>query len=157
MRVTKKTEARILKAADYGIHQLRKRLVIIGNKTGHIIPWPKRKYFDEPKDWQKPYYTVGQAISDLSYKRTHEEKTCHVPMLHKPLLVERYKLIPEGEKLDTEALPKKLKVGYRTSNVKNYSHIYKRLHRNQPSTTMVPVHMHLVSCFLQKNIVRVFA
>ena len=61
-------------------------------------------------------------------------------MNHKPLLVERYKRIPEGGKLDVESLPEKLKTGYRTDKVKNYSHIYKRLDRKKPSTTMVPGH-----------------
>jgi len=61
-------------------------------------------------------------------------------MNHKPLLVERYKLIPEGGKLDTDTLPEHLKAGYRTSSVKNYSHIYKRLDRQKPATTMVAGH-----------------
>ena len=61
-------------------------------------------------------------------------------MNHKPLLVERYKYIPEGGKLDVDALPVHLQSGYRTKKVKNYSHIFKRLHRARPSLTMVPGH-----------------
>ena len=61
-------------------------------------------------------------------------------MKHKPLLVERYKYIEEGSRLDIDKLPKHLKKGYRTDKVKNYSHIFKRLHRNKPSLTMVPGH-----------------
>jgi DNA (cytosine-5)-methyltransferase 1 len=35
-------EAKIINCADYGAPQIRKRLIIIGNRTGHIIPWPKK-------------------------------------------------------------------------------------------------------------------
>jgi DNA (cytosine-5)-methyltransferase 1 len=112
----------------------------VGNKTGHIIPWPKKKFFDEPKDWQDPFCTIGQVISDLAEKSSYVKKTCHVPMSHKQLLVERYKTIPEGGKLNLETLPENLKKGYRTSSVKNYSHIYKRLDRHKPANTMVPGH-----------------
>ena len=133
-------EWKVLNAADYGVPQLRKRLVIIGNRTGHIVPWPKKKFFADPKDWQKPHRTVGEVISDLATDWSYSHQTCHVPMRHKPLLVERYKYIPEGGRLDVDALPDHLKKGYRTDRVKNYSHIFKRLHRDRPSITMVPGH-----------------
>ncbi|MGM0582848.1 MAG: DNA (cytosine-5-)-methyltransferase [Bacteroidota bacterium] len=133
-------EAKVLNTADYGAPQLRKRLIIIGNRTNHIIPWPKKKYFLNPKEWQKPFRTVGEVITDLSYKSSYDKFTCHVPMNHKPLLVERYKYIPEGEKLNIDKLPDHLKNGYRTNKVKNYSHVFKRLHREKPSLTMVPGH-----------------
>jgi DNA (cytosine-5)-methyltransferase 1 len=133
-------ECQVLNTADYGVPQLRKRLIIIGNRTGHIIPWPKKKFFDVPKDWQKPYRTVGEVISDLALPSSYDKYSCHVPMNHKPLLVERYKYIEEGKKLDINKLPEELRQGYRTDEVKNYSHVFKRLHRQKPSTTMVPGH-----------------
>ncbi len=133
-------EARILNAADYGVPQLRRRLLIIGNRTGHIIPWPKKKYFSNPEEWQDTYRTVGEAISDLAEEPSYTLQSSHVPMKHKPLLVERYKLIPEGGRLNPEELPEHLKSGYRTDKVKNFSHVFKRLHRNRPALTMVPGH-----------------
>jgi DNA (cytosine-5)-methyltransferase 1 len=134
------TEARILNAADYGVPQLRRRLLILGNRTGHIIPWPKRKFFAAPREWQDAYRTVGEVITDLASPRSFDRHTSHVPMNHKPLLVERYGYIPEGGKLDVAALPPHLKAGYRTDEVKNYSHVFKRLHRDRPALTMVPGH-----------------
>lgn len=137
-------EAKILNAADYGVPQTRRRLVLIGNRTGHIIPWPKKKFFMTPRDWQKPYATVGQAISDLPPAGFGEDPsrgvTCHVAMRHKPHLVDRYRLIGEGSRLDIDELPERLRRGYRTDKVKNYSHVYKRLDRNKPASTMVPGH-----------------
>jgi DNA (cytosine-5)-methyltransferase 1 len=133
-------EYKVLNAADYGVPQLRKRLIIIGNRTGHIIPWPKKKYFKEPRDWQKPYRTVGEVINDLAEDSSYSTQFNHVPMKHKPLLVERYSYIEEGEKLNVDKLPDHLKSGYRTDKVKNYSHIFKRIHRKKPAPTMVPGH-----------------
>lgn len=133
-------EHRILDTADYGVPQRRRRFVLIANRTGHVIPWPKRKFFETPEDWQKPYRTVGQAIADLAEDGSYTSHTCHAPMNHKPLQVERYKRIPEGGKLDIEALPPELRKGYRTDQVKNFSHVFKRLHRDKPSSTLVPGH-----------------
>jgi DNA (cytosine-5)-methyltransferase 1 len=133
-------EAQVINAADYGIPQVRKRLLIIGNRTNHIIPWPKKKFFINPKDWQDSYRTVGEVISDLMDEDSYTRYPNHVPMKHKPLLVERFKYIQEGNKLDVDTLPEYLRKGYRTDNVKNYSHVNKRLHSEKPSFTIVPGH-----------------
>jgi DNA (cytosine-5)-methyltransferase 1 len=136
----KNIEWKVLNCADYGVPQLRKRFVLIANRTNNIIPWPKKKFFQNPKDWQKPFRTVGEVISDLKTKKSFSEYTCHVPMNHKPLLVERLKYTPEGEKMDLDRMPDNLKKSYRSNNVKNYSGVYKRLHREKPSITLVPGH-----------------
>jgi DNA (cytosine-5)-methyltransferase 1 len=133
-------EARVLDAADYGVPQHRRRFLLIANRSGLVIPWPKQKFFDKPEDWQKPHRTVGEAISDLSDDGSQETHSCHVPMRHKPLQVARYERIPEGGRLDIDALPAELKKGYRTKQVKHFSHVFKRLDRAKPSTTLVPGH-----------------
>ena len=63
-----------------------------------------------------------------------------MPMNHKELVVERYRLIPEGGRLPEGGLPEHLRKGYRSDSVKNFSHVYKRLSMSAPATTMVPGH-----------------
>ncbi|MBX3068851.1 MAG: DNA cytosine methyltransferase, partial [Cryobacterium sp.] len=133
-------EARILNAADYGVPQLRRRLLVVGSRTGHVVPWPKRKYFSKPEDWQEGHRGVGEVLTGLANEESHSKFTCHVPMKHRENQVARYRFIPEGGTLNVTELPENLKKGYRTDVVKNYSHVFKRLHRDRPAPTMVPGH-----------------
>jgi len=71
---------------------------------------------------------------------TQGDEFSHVPMNHKELVVERYRLIPEGGRLPEGGLPEHLQKGYRSDSVKNFSHVYKRLSMDAPATTMVPGH-----------------
>lgn len=132
---------KIINTADYGVPQRRKRFILIGNRTGNIIPWPKAKFFENPEDWQKPYRTVGEVIEDLAHKGSERRMKNHEAMEHSPHLKERFVYIEEGKKMDISKLPKHLRFGKNTGKeIKNYSHVYKRLHRNKPSTTLVPGH-----------------
>lgn len=133
-------EYRVVNCASYGVPQARERLILVASKAGIEFEWPEPKYFSEPKPWQRSYVTVGDVISDLQDGASQSAEFSHVPMNHKELVVERYKLIPEGGKLPEGGLPENLRKGYRSDNVKNYSHIYKRLSMNLPATTMVPGH-----------------
>jgi len=123
------------------VPQKRKRFILIANNTGHIIPWPKPKYFFEPKEWQLPYRTVGEAISDLASKSTQKHFSNHEPMKHSEDISKRYSYVEEGKKMEVEKLPKKLQYAKFTGKkIKNFSHVYRRLHRNEPSITLVPGH-----------------
>lgn len=131
---------KVVNCADYGVPQQRERLILVAWKKGLMFQWPEPKYFNEPKSWQRPFATVGDVISDLMDPTSCGGEFSHAPMAHKDLVVERYKLIPEGGRLPENGLPEHLKKGYRSDNVKNYSHVYKRLSMGLPATTMVPGH-----------------
>ena len=133
-------EFRLVNSADYGVPQLRERVLLVAMLPGIEFLWPKIKFFANPKSWQRPYLTVGDVIADLQDPATISEEFSHLPMEHKTLVVERYKLIPEGGRLPDSQLPDHLKKGYRSDSVKNFSHVYRRLDRNKPATTMVPGH-----------------
>ncbi len=133
-------EHRVVNCAEYGIPQSRERFLLVAWKKGLLFQWPEPKHFASPKPWQRPYVTVGDVISDLMDVTTCSAEFSHVPMQHKELVVERYKLIPEGGRLPEDGLPARLRKGYRSDNVRNYSHIYRRLAMNAPATTMVPGH-----------------
>ncbi len=132
---------RVINTADYGVPQKRKRFLFIGNRTGHLIPWPKPKYFENPKDWQLPYRTVGEVITDLIDNSSREYIHNHEPMNHSKEIIDRYSYVEEGKKMDINKLPEKLSYAkYTGQKIKNFSHVYRRLSRNEPSITLVPGH-----------------
>lgn len=133
-------EHHVVNCASYGVPQSRERFILIAWKAGMIFSWPEPKHFPDPKAWQRRVVTVGDVITDLMDPASHDSEFSHVPMNHKQLVVERYKLIPEGGRLPEGTLPEALRKGYRSDNVKNYSHVYKRLSMAAPATTMVPGH-----------------
>jgi DNA-methyltransferase (dcm)/DNA-methyltransferase (dcm) len=131
---------RILNCADFGVPQLRERFVLVAWRPDIEFRWPQPKYYENPRLWQRPYVTVADVITDLMDPSTIDPDFSHVPMQHKPLVVERYKLIPEGGRLPEKDLPPHLARGYRSDNVRNFSHVYRRLAMNRPAITMVPGH-----------------
>jgi len=69
-----KTDFRIINAADFGVPQVRKRAIFIGNNIGIENPFPHRTHADhkhfqmtleEALHQTRPYQTVSDAISDL--------------------------------------------------------------------------------------------
>ena len=132
----------IVCAADYGVPQERYRMFMIGNRIGVEYESPQKTHFPIGSGLLPEYKTVGDAIMDLVGKEG--EVPNHVPLKHKPIVEARYGYVKEGCKLNVEDLPPELAVATRkdskTGKVANYSHVYKRLDRNKPSTTMVPGH-----------------
>ena len=131
---------KIINTADYGVPQTRKRFILIANRTGNIIPWPKPKYYKEPKDWQNSYRGIDEVINDLACETTHNEDLNHTPMNHADTVKERFSYIEEGKKLNPEVLPEHLKLSRTGKPIKSYSKVFFRLDRNAPSPTIVPGH-----------------
>ena len=133
-------EYRVINTADYGVPQTRKRFILIANRTGHIIPWPKPKYFSEPEDWQIPYRNIKEVISSLDTNTAYKTFKNHAPMKHDEKVMERFSFIKEGKKLDPEDLPEKLKLSKTGNKIQSFSKVFYRLNRNLPSPTLVPGH-----------------
>jgi len=131
----------VLNAANFGIPQIRKRLLIIATKGKHVLPFPKPKYFENNKEWQYPFRAVGEVITDLAEEESYNQYKNHTPPQHNEVVKARFSYIEEGKKIDIDKLPHELTIGTKTGKpMKNFSHVFKRLHREKPSSTMVPGH-----------------
>lgn len=132
----------IICAKDYGVPQERYRMFMIGNRVGIDFEKPNPTHFPEDSEMRPKYMTVGEVIMDLVGKEN--EVPNHVPLEHKPIVAARYGYVKEGCKLNVNDLPPELSIATRkdskTGIVSNYSHVFKRLDRKKPSTTMVPGH-----------------
>ncbi len=136
----KNHDYKIINTADYGVPQKRKRFILIANRTGNIIPWPKPKYYEKPEDWQKPYRSVGEVLLGLETKKSQSKFFNHSPMNHSDNVVERFSYIKEGCKIKPESLPEHLKHSRTGKEIQSFSKVFFRLDRNQPSHTLVPGH-----------------
>lgn len=133
-----KVKSQVLCAADYGVPQLRNRVFFIGVREDLDL----EPSFPKATRTKDNYTTVGEAINDLIGKEN--EVPNHVPMKHNKIVEARIAFIKEGEGIPKEGLPDEVAHGSRSdyvnNNIKNFSHVYKRLSRSKPSTTMVPGH-----------------
>ena len=131
-------KSKVLCAADYGVPQLRNRVFFIGVRKD-LKTEPSFPLATTDKE---SYKTVGEAINDLVGKENQIPN--HVPMKHNATVTARISCIKEGEGIPKEGLPKEVAFGsrsdYKNNQLKNFSHVYKRLSRYKPSTTMVPGH-----------------
>lgn len=123
-------EYKLINMADYGVPEIRERVIIIGNRIGLPVDFPKPDHSDNPNDDLPMWNNCWDVIKDLADKDDIPEFN-HVALKHTDKNIERYKLIPEGGRLPEDALPPEL---YR----KNFGNTFKRLSRQKPALTMVP-------------------
>ena len=152
-----RVQYRLLNAADYGVPQIRERVIIVGTKLRVNYAYPRRTHcaaagetdFFDPD--LKPHLTLGEAIGDLPFIAVGESATAYATApqndfqklmrRHAPAelmdhnaprnnaqLVRLMELLPEGG--SAHDLPAEFKPG---SGFKN---TYCRLWWNRPSTTV---------------------
>lgn len=129
-RVGYNVDYKVVNMADYGIPQIRERVIIIGNRLGLPVEFPKPTHSDNPEDDLFPWNSCWDVIKDLA-DIEDDPGINHVALKHTPKNIARYKLIPEGGRLPEAQLSSEL---YR----KNFGNTYKRLSRSRPALTMVP-------------------
>lgn len=141
--------AKVLCAADYGVPQMRKRAIFIGNNLGlystDLFPpatHNKDKYvsvMDAISDL--PELNAGEGIEDINYPTNvvltdYQRKLInpkgliynHLSSQHKPETIELLKMINEGQTM------KDLPEEYRTKSV--HSGAYGRMEGNSPAYTL---------------------
>ena len=128
----------VICAADYGVPQMRYRVLFLGiRKDLKTMPT-----FPEKNVTKDHYVTVGDVIMDLVGQENQFPN--HVPMNHNDIVKKRISLIKEGEGIPDAGLPEDVAQGsrsdYTDNTIKNFSHVYRRLSRTKPATTMVPGH-----------------
>lgn len=121
---------KLINMADYGVPEIRERVIILGNRIGLPVSFPAPDHSNNPSDNLPPWNNCWDAIKDLEHLRDTPEFN-HVALKHTDKIIKRYEMIPEGGRLPEEKLPPEL---YR----KNFGNTYKRLDRNRPALTMVP-------------------
>lgn len=85
-----KMEFKVLNAADFGVPQLRKRVIFIGNRIGVENVFPK------PVLAPNEYRTVKDAIGNL-VGYGHDVKLSHLITASKPEIIARMNEMKEGE------------------------------------------------------------
>jgi DNA (cytosine-5)-methyltransferase 1 len=146
-----------MNAADYGVPQIRERVIIIGSKLKTSFQFPDPTHYNPEgnpslfKENLKPYLTLEDAISDLPFIKSGEESfeyasepkndfqklmrknapeklMDHNAPKNNPKLVRMMELLPDG------GTPKDLPENLRPSS--GYKNTYCRLWWKRPSTTI---------------------
>lgn len=124
----------VVDAADYGVPQHRKRLLVMGSRVGTPrLPTPTH---GPSSPGAVPYVTVGDVLSNLRSLTSGEvdpDDPMHRARRHRSIAIERLKHVPEGGgRLD---LPDRLQLECHRGHSGHYD-IYGRMRRDQPAPTL---------------------
>lgn len=89
----------VINAADYGVPQMRERVILLGLR-GDVAPtFPKPTHAERSGSGLEPWRTVADAIGDLppaAEPRTRPDVPNHVARLHSPAVIADLALTPQG-------------------------------------------------------------
>lgn len=114
-----KVECKILNSADFGVPQVRKRVIFIGTKLDKEIIFPKKNI--------KEYLTVKEVLDGFPPLESGEESAVpnHVAMNHSEQMLEKMKYVKDGG--SREEIP--VSIRPKTGDVRKYI----RYKSDQPS------------------------
>ena len=117
---------KIINMADYGVPQLRKRVIIVGNKLNYTLD----ECFPKPTHTQSTYTTVWDSIKDIMELDEYDIPN-HRCMNHSKNIVQRMKLVKPGQYISKKR---------KTDTKQTFQCVYQRLRKNFPAPTLVPGH-----------------
>jgi len=95
----------VLAAADFGVPQMRKRLILVGHRSKDPIPFPPPATHGPEVETDMfasllPYVTCDQALSDLPDVEAKEAGRIpnHEPTFHSPAMLGAFKQLPPGKR-----------------------------------------------------------
>ncbi|MCU0494053.1 MAG: DNA cytosine methyltransferase [Chloroflexaceae bacterium] len=56
---------RLVMAADYGVPQIRERVIFLGSRDGLSVAFPEATHAKRPGDGKLPWFTLGEALAGL--------------------------------------------------------------------------------------------
>jgi DNA (cytosine-5)-methyltransferase 1 len=152
-----KVKYKVLNSADYGVPQIRERVIIIGTKLNKEFEFPEQTHYNVNEQMSlsnqklKAYLTLAEAINDLPFIKTGEKSykyssnpTNNFQKLMRKNAPEKImdhdapknnaNLVRLMEKLPDGGTPKDLPRELRPKS--GFSNTYCRLWWNRPSTTI---------------------
>ena len=98
---------KLINMADYGVPQIRQRVIILGNRLGLPVSFPEPTHAENPDFLTAKWNNCWDVIQDLADLPETPEFN-HVALKHTEKNIERYKLIPEGGRLPEDKLSEEL-------------------------------------------------
>ncbi|WP_273000719.1 DNA cytosine methyltransferase [Hydrogenibacillus schlegelii] len=133
---------KVVDAADYGVPQFRKRLIMLAASGGRVLPFPEPTHASPETARQtgkKPWRTVREAFRGLPPLRSGEKDEndlLHRARKHRPVALERLKYIPKDGG-NRHSLPSHLQLSCHVGNGNlGFHDVYGRMECDRPSNTL---------------------